>query len=99
MSDSFPAPVYAETILTHNFADAQKYFLDFLLEIHYAHTRMLAISGILTGEEERNLLAALDGLDRKQMLAAKFDGSHEDLFFFVESLLEQAAGRELAGKM
>src|SRR6185295_470745 len=99
MSDSFPAPVYAETVLTHNFTDAQKYFLGFLLEIHYAHTRMLADCGILTGEEERKLLAALDGLDRKQILAAKFDGSHEDLFFNVESLLEGAAGRELAGKM
>jgi argininosuccinate lyase len=33
------------------------------------------------------------------MLAAKFDGSREDLFFFVEGLLEEAAGRELAGKM
>jgi len=99
MSDTFPAPVYAETVLTHNFADAQKYFLGSLLEIHYAHTRMLAGCGILTGEEERKLLAALDGLDRKQMLAAKFDGSREDLFFFVEGLLEEAAGRELAGKM
>src|ERR1051326_4703881 len=99
MSDSFPAPVYSETVLTHNFADAQKHFLGFLLEIHYAHTRMLAGCGILTGEEERNLLAALDGLDRARILAAKFDGSHEDLFFFVEGLLEEGAGRELAGKM
>src|SRR5438105_12594274 len=99
MSDSFPAPVYSETVLTHNFADAQKHFLGFLLEVHYAHTRMLAGCGILTREEERKLLAALDGLDRKQMLAAKFDGSREDLFFFVEGLLEEAAGRELAGKM
>ena len=70
MSDSFPAPVYAETVLTHNFADAQKYFLGSLLEIHYAHTRMLAGCGILTGEEERKLLASLDGLDRPRILAA-----------------------------
>jgi len=99
MSDSFPAPVYAETVLAHNFADAQRYFLGSLLEIHYAHTRMLAGCGILTREEERKLLAALDGLDRPRILAAKFDGRREDLFFFVEDMLEEAAGRELAGKM
>ncbi|HEY2843383.1 MAG TPA: argininosuccinate lyase, partial [Bryobacteraceae bacterium] len=99
MSDPFPAPVYAQTVLAHNFADAQKYFVTALLEIHYAHTRMLAGCDILTREEERKLLAALHALDRAKILAAKFDGTHEDLFFFIESLLEETAGRELAGKM
>jgi argininosuccinate lyase len=99
MSDSFPAPVYSETVLAHNFEDAKKYFLSALLEIHYAHTRMLAGCEILTREEERQLLGALHGLDRERILAAKFDGSREDLFFFIEGLLEDAAGRELAGKM
>ena len=38
----FPAPVYAETVLAVNFEDAKRYFLEALLEIHYAHTLMLA---------------------------------------------------------
>ena len=99
MSDPFPAPIYAETVLSHNFEDAKKYFLDALLEIHYAHTRMLAGCGLLTREEEGKLLAALHGLDRNRIASAHFDGRFEDLFFFIEGLLEQAAGRELAGKM
>src|SRR5690348_12861403 len=99
MSDPFPAPIYAETVLSHNFEDAKKYFLDALIEIHYAHTRMLADCGLLTREEESNLLAALHGLDRTRIASARFDGSAEDLFFFIERLLEDAAGRELAGKM
>jgi argininosuccinate lyase len=99
MSDPFPAPIYAETVLIHNFDDAKKYFLDALVEIHYAHTRMLAGCGLLTREEEGKLLAALHGLDRTRIAAARFDGTSEDLFFFIESLLEEAAGRELAGKM
>jgi len=99
MSDPFPAPIYAETVLIHNFEDAKKYFLDALLEIHYAHTRMLAGCGLLTHEEQSKLLAALGGLDRSRMACARFDGSSEDLFFFIEGLLEEAAGRELAGKM
>ena len=99
MSDPFPAPIYAETVLSHNFEDAKKYFLGALLEIHYAHTRMLAGCSLLTREEESKLLAALDGLDRNRIASARFDGTYEDLFFFIEGLLEEAAGRELAGKM
>jgi argininosuccinate lyase len=98
MSESFPAPVYAETVLAPNFEDARRYFLDALIEIHYAHTRMLAQTGILTLDEEATLLRALDGLDRGQIARARYDGSCEDLFFFVENLLCRACG-ELAGKM
>ncbi len=43
----FPAPVYAETVLSINFRDAQRFFLDPLIEIHYAHTLMLARQGII----------------------------------------------------
>jgi argininosuccinate lyase len=99
MSDSFPAPIYAETVLSHNFEDAKKYFLGALVEIHYAHTHMLAGCGLLTREDEATLVAALRGLDRNRIAAAQFDGTSEDLFFFIEGLLEEAAGRELAGKM
>ena len=99
MNAQFPAPVYADTVLTQNFEDAKRYFLDSLLEIHYAHTRMLARQGIITRDEERALLAALDGLDREQIHKAVYDGAYEDLFFFIESLLEKSAGIEVAGKM
>jgi len=98
MPDRFPAPVYAETVLAPNFDDARKYFLDALIQIHYAHTRMLAKQEILTKDDERVLLAALDGLDRKHIEIARYDGSCEDLFFFIETLLEEAAG-PIAGKM
>ena len=95
---AFPAPIYAETVLGPNFEDAKKHFLDALLEIHYAHTRMLAAQGILTASEERLLLEALDGLDREEIARARYDGSCEDLFFFIEGLLRRACG-DLAGKM
>jgi len=99
MSDPFPAPIYAETVLAHNFEDAKTYFLDALLEIHYAHTRMLGGCGLLTRDEESKLLDALHGLDRTRIASARFDGSCEDLFFFIEGLLAESAGAELAGKM
>ena len=94
----FPAPIYAETVLGPNFEYAKKHFLDALLEIHYAHTRMLAAQGIVTASEERLLLKALDGLDREEIARARYDGSCEDLFFFIEGLLRRACG-DLTGKM
>ena len=98
MSEQFPAPVYAETVLGPNFEDAKRHFLPYLIEIHYAHTRMLARQGILTVEEERTLLTALDGLNSDEIAAARYDGSCEDLFFFIENMLYRSCG-ELAGKM
>ena len=98
-SDGFPAPIYAGTVLQHNFEDAKRYFLDLLLDIHYAHTRMLAGQKIITREEESALLAALDGLNLNTIAQTIYDGSHEDLFFFIESLLQRAAGPQVAGKM
>jgi argininosuccinate lyase len=97
--ESFPAPVYADTVLTQNFEDAKRYFLDSLLEIHYAHTRMLAHQGIISADDERTLIAALDGLDRELIARAVYDGLYEDLFFYIESLLEKSAGAATAGKM
>ena len=99
MPESFPAAVYAETVLDHNFQDAKKHFLEPLLEIHHAHTRMLGKQKILTPDEESALIAALHGLDRKQIEAARYDGTCEDLFFYIETLLEAACGRDVAGKM
>jgi len=99
MDDRFPAPVYADTVLAPNFEHAKKHLLDALIQIHYAHTRMLAKQGIITEPEERTLTGALDGLDRERVSKASFDGSCEDLFYFIEGMLEEACGRDVAGKM
>jgi argininosuccinate lyase len=95
----FPAAVYAETVLAVNFADAQRYFLDALLEIHYAHTLMLARQGIIPLGVARKCLDGLDSLDRAELALASYDGQYEDLFFHVEAALERACGVENAGHM
>jgi argininosuccinate lyase len=99
MSDTFPAPVYAETVLSYNFDDAKKYFLDALLEIHHAHTRMLAKQGIIDQDTASKLISALHNLDLAKIEKARYDGSVEDLFFFIERMLEDALGLDVAGKM
>jgi argininosuccinate lyase len=95
----FPAPIYAETVLTANFEDARRLFLDYLIELHTAHTLMLARVGILTAAEAKICLDAIAGLDRARIARATYDGRFEDLFFYVQHELEVAAGAEAAGKM
>ena len=85
-SEPFPAPVYSETVLTVNFEEAKKYFLDALLEIHTAHTLMLARQGILPNSVASVLLTAISKLDRVAILRAPYDGRSEE-----SSCPEQAA--------
>jgi argininosuccinate lyase len=98
-TETFPAAVYSETVLAVNFADAQRYFLDALLEIHYAHTLMLARQGIVPLAVAQRCLEGLDSLDRAELARASYDGKYEDLFFHVEAALERACGPENAGHM
>jgi len=99
LQHEFPAPVYAETVLSHNFRDAQQLFFEALLEVHYAHTLMLARQGIIPASSARACLDALDRLERADVLNTSYDGKFEDLFFLVEARLETIAGAEHAGRM
>jgi len=96
---SFPAPIYADTVLAVNFRDAQTLFLDHLIQIHYAHTLMLARQNIIPIAVAKACLAGLDELDVPGIRTAPYDGSTEDLFFYVERELERTAGPENAGWM
>ncbi|HWC96160.1 MAG TPA: lyase family protein, partial [Candidatus Sulfopaludibacter sp.] len=91
--EEFPAPVYRETVLAHNFEDAQKYFLDFLIRIHAAHTRMLARQGILAQTDADAAMASIAALDRPKISQAVYDGRWEDLFFYVEHEMGEAGAR------
>ncbi len=95
----FPSPVYAETVLTENFRDAQRFFLDALIDIHYAHTVMLAKQEIVSKTSANACLCALDALDRERLRSMAYDGRFEDLFFAVQHEVEQLAGVEHGGQM
>src|SRR5947199_4072797 len=95
----FPAPVYRDTVLAPVFADAKRYFLDPLLEIEYAHTLMLARQGIMPEIEASRCIRALDALDLAEIRSAEYDGTFEDLFFYLERKFAASCGEEIAGKM
>ena len=95
----FPSAVYAETVLEFNFRDSQRHFFSSLLEIHQAHALMLGRQRIITRSEMTTILRGLADLDRNKVLSARYDGSVEDLFYFVERELAGLIGSETAGKL
>lgn len=100
MKEKFPAPSYTENVLTDCFEDAKKYFLHALLQVDYAHAIMLAEQKIITGDELKILLKALRGIDLNKIRAACYDGSCEDLFFYIQKLIAENCGdADVAGKL
>jgi argininosuccinate lyase len=99
MSDTFPAPIYLETVLARNFEDAQRFFLEDLLAIKIAHTVMLSESGIIPPADAARIIAALRAIDTAQVRAFRYDGSCEDLYFYLENLVIAQVGADIGGKM
>lgn len=98
-SKLFPHPTYTQTVLKANFDDARQWFLEPLLAIHRAHAVMLTECGILPAPDAASILGALQQVDIGALANAVFDGSCEDFFFHVESLLSTACGPSVAGKL
>jgi len=97
--ENFPAQPYSANVLTDVFEDAKRLFLDYMIEVDYAHALMLAEQGIITAEQARSLFAALDGLDRESVRASHYDGTCEDLFFYIERLITAVCGDDTAGRL
>ncbi len=97
--ETFPTPTYADNVLRDVFEDAKRLFLEALIDVDCAHAVMLAERGIITEGEASTLLSALAGLDRERIQASVYDGSHEDLFFYLQSLITERCGEDVAGRL
>ena len=93
------APEYVASVLNENFEDAKAQFLSPLMRIHYAHLVMLTERAIVPVEDARRICAALDAIDEAEVRRTTYDGSCEDLFFYLERLLVGACGEEVAGRL
>ena len=93
------APEYVTHVLNENFEDAKQLFLAPLLAIHYAHLAMLAEQGIVSSEDAHRLREALDVVSQTDLRDVKYDGTYEDLFFYLERLIIQQAGDDAAGRL
>jgi argininosuccinate lyase len=94
-------PQYVTQVLNENFEDAKTLFLSPLMAIHYAHLVMLADRGIVSPADAHTLRVALDEIGGREadIRSTPYDGSCEDLFFFVERLLVKACGEDVAGRL
>jgi argininosuccinate lyase len=93
------APEYVSCVLSENFEDAKTQFLSPLMAIHYAHLVMLARQGIVGPGDARAIRDALDAIDLDRVRTARYDGTYEDLFFYVERLIVEGCGEEAAGRL
>ena len=93
------APEYVACVLNENFEDAKTQFLSPLMAIHYAHLVMLAEQRIVPGDEARRIRDALDTIDLDEVRRVSYDGTYEDLFFYVERLIVAACGEDAAGRL
>ncbi len=93
------APDYVTAVLNDNFEDAKAQFLSPLMAIHYAHLVMLAEQRIVPGDTARAIRGALDAIDLDAVREVRYDGSYEDLFFYVDRLIVQGCGEDAAGRL
>lgn len=93
------APEYVANVLNENFEDAKELLLSPLMAIHYAHLVMLTEQGIVTKEDARALRAALDGISLDSVRKVLYDGTYEDLFFYIERLIKQSCDEDVAGRL
>jgi argininosuccinate lyase len=99
LKEKFPAACYTENVLTDCFEDAKQYFLHALIEVDFAHAVMLAEQKIITDDELKMLLKALRKLDLEKIRATKYDGTYEDLFFYLQQEVAKNCDAEVAGKL
>ncbi|MEO7190703.1 MAG: argininosuccinate lyase [Vicinamibacterales bacterium] len=93
------SPDYVRLVLNENFEDAKTLWLDPLMAIHHAHLVMLAAQRIVSPADARALAVALDSIDLSAVSHATYDGSYEDLFFYVNRLIADACNGDLAGRL
>src|SRR5262245_4529813 len=92
-------PQYVSQVLNENFEDAKALFLSPLMAIHYAHLVMLAEQGIIEPLHARALRDGLDSISINAIRKTPYDGTCEDLFSYVERVLVEACGDDVAGRL
>lgn len=92
-------PEYVSCVLNENFEDAKTQFLAPLMAIHGAHLVMLTERGIVPAGDAHAIARALEAISLDAVRRVQYDGTYEDLFFYVEQLIVEACGEDAAGRL
>lgn len=90
---------YVRIVLNENFEDAKRLLLDPLLAIDEAHLVMLVDTGIVSKADGKVLRDAIATIDATTLKNVQYDGTYEDLFFYIERLVKQACDPDIAGRL
>ena len=93
------APEYVTCVLNENFEDAKALLLSPMIAINYAHLVMLAAQGIVSPGTRGRCVTPSTACRRTRFARSVYDGTYEDLFFYVERLVSQACGDDVAGRL
>jgi argininosuccinate lyase len=93
------SPDYVRLVLNENFEDAKALLLEPLIAIEYAHLVMLADQKIVAREDAVSIRNALDAISPDEIRKVQYDGTYEDLFFYIERLLAARCGEDAAGRL
>ncbi len=96
----FPSPIYKETVLEPNFEAVKTHYYAELMAVNYAHAVMLMDRQIISKEEGRQIICALQEVERELVPEAlEYGEDCEDLFFYIERRLIDKVGIDIAGKL
>jgi argininosuccinate lyase len=93
------APEYVTYVLNENFEDAKANFLSPLMALHYGHLVMLADRGIISKADAHAIRVALDSIPLDDVRKVAYDGTYEDLFFYLDRLIIASCGADVAGRL
>jgi argininosuccinate lyase len=93
------APEYVAYVLNENFEDAKTNFLAPLMALHYAHLVMLEEQRIVSAADAHAIRVALDSVSEPEVRTVTYDGTYEDLFFYIDRLIVAACGADVAGRL
>ena len=92
-------PEYVRIVLNENFEDAKRLLLDPLLAIDEAHLVMLVDTAIVSKADGRVLRDAIATITADSLRGVQYDGTYEDLFFYIERLVKAVCDPDVAGRL
>lgn len=102
LNNTFPAPVYSETVLAPLYEGVKQHHWKYLMKINFAHGVMLHEQKLLTLPEVREILKALQEIEKdigSRIGSMAYTGQYEDFFFEVDTTLRQKVGMDIGGKL
>ena len=98
-SSSFPHPIYRDHVLIPAYEGASAHLFEPMLAANKAHAIMLAKQQIISAENARAILNAIDEIEAAGIESLTYQSGIEDLFFHVEGRIIEICGPAFGGNL